>query len=218
MGGALQSRRRVWPEGSFLATASAKAEDLRTRRRRPAGDPAARTTSSNSRADPDGRPVVHHRTVDTLGIMLRAGTITREMHDAARDFQAQFTISQFDVIRCMPLMRLPSGSGPVISPRAGRRPPPCRLGVRFTRRPRQPGRHAVSGTSSACSVRSANGRCDRAGAADRCGSNRRRGYWWRRWGCWWGIMDMGKADREQRVTEFSAFMALVTRSSHASER
>ena len=28
-------------------------------------------------ADPDGRPVVHHRTVDTLGIMLRAGTITR---------------------------------------------------------------------------------------------------------------------------------------------
>ena len=32
-------------------------------------------------ADPEGRPVVHHRTVDTLGIMLRAGTITREMHD-----------------------------------------------------------------------------------------------------------------------------------------
>jgi len=38
-------------------------------------------------ADPDGRPVVHHRTVDTLGIMLRAGTITQGMHDAARDFQ-----------------------------------------------------------------------------------------------------------------------------------
>jgi hypothetical protein len=37
-------------------------------------------------ADPDGRPVVHHRTVDTLGIMLRAGTISQEMHDAARDF------------------------------------------------------------------------------------------------------------------------------------
>jgi hypothetical protein len=63
-------------------------------------------------ADPDGRPVVHHRTVDTLGIMLRAGTITREMHDAARDFQAQFTIARFDVIRCMPLLRLPGGSGP----------------------------------------------------------------------------------------------------------
>ena len=38
-------------------------------------------------ADPDGRPVVHHRTVDTLGIMLRAGTITKEMHDAAGTFR-----------------------------------------------------------------------------------------------------------------------------------
>ena len=56
-------------------------------------------------ADPEGRPVVHHRTVDTLGIMLRAGTITKDMHDAARDFQAQFTIARFDVIRCMPLIR-----------------------------------------------------------------------------------------------------------------
>ena len=50
-------------------------------------------------ADPDGRPVVHHRTVDTLGIMLRAGTITKDMHDAARDFQAQFTIARFDAVR-----------------------------------------------------------------------------------------------------------------------
>jgi hypothetical protein len=63
-------------------------------------------------ADPDGRPVVHHRTVDTLGIMLRAGTITKDMHDAARDFQAQFTVARFDVIRCMPLTRLPGGGGP----------------------------------------------------------------------------------------------------------
>jgi hypothetical protein len=60
-------------------------------------------------ADPEGRPVVHHRTVDTLGIMLRAGTITKDMHDAARDFQAQFTVARFDVIRCMPLVRLPGG-------------------------------------------------------------------------------------------------------------
>ena len=63
-------------------------------------------------ADPDGRPVVHHRTVDTLGIMLRAGTITQPMHDAARDFQAQFTIARLDVVRCMPLVRLPGGGGP----------------------------------------------------------------------------------------------------------
>jgi hypothetical protein len=63
-------------------------------------------------ADPEGRRVVHHRTVDTLGIMLRAGTITKDMHEAARDFQAQFTIARFDVVRCMPLMRLPGGTGP----------------------------------------------------------------------------------------------------------
>ena len=63
-------------------------------------------------ADPEGRPVVHHRTVDTLGIMLRAGTISKGMHDAARDFQAQFTLARYDVIRCMSLTRLPGGSGP----------------------------------------------------------------------------------------------------------
>ena len=34
--------------------------------------------------DPDGRTWVHHRTVDTLGKMLRAGTITSEMDDRAR--------------------------------------------------------------------------------------------------------------------------------------
>jgi Domain of unknown function (DUF6456) len=58
-------------------------------------------------ADPDGRPVVHHRTVDTLGIMLRAGTITKDMHDAARDFQAQFTIACYDTLVCMRFRRDP---------------------------------------------------------------------------------------------------------------
>jgi hypothetical protein len=40
--------------------------------------------------------VSHHHFVDSLGRMLRAGTITREMHDAARDFQAHFTIARFE--------------------------------------------------------------------------------------------------------------------------
>ena len=62
-------------------------------------------------ADSDGRPVVHHRTVDTLGRMLRAGTITKDMHDAARDFQAHFTIAAFEAIVCLPLDRVPGGSG-----------------------------------------------------------------------------------------------------------
>ena len=52
---------------------------------------------------------VRHRTVDTLGLMLRAGTITRDMHDAARAFQAQFTVAALDTIRCMPLTRGPGG-------------------------------------------------------------------------------------------------------------
>jgi hypothetical protein len=60
--------------------------------------------------DPDGRIVYHHRTVDTLGKMLRAGTITEEMHDAARDFQAAFIIAQLDALRALPVLRVP-GTG-----------------------------------------------------------------------------------------------------------
>jgi hypothetical protein len=60
--------------------------------------------------DPDGRIVVHHRTVDTLGRMLRAGTITQEMHDAAKDFQAAFIIAQLDPLRALPVLRVP-GAG-----------------------------------------------------------------------------------------------------------
>ena len=59
-------------------------------------------------ADPEGRPIIHHRTVDTLGIMLRAGTISQDMHDAARDFQAQFTVACYDTLVCMRFRRDPS--------------------------------------------------------------------------------------------------------------
>ena len=60
--------------------------------------------------DPDDRIVVHHRTVDTLGKMLRAGTITPEMHDAAKDFQASFIIANLDQLRAIPIPRVP-GTG-----------------------------------------------------------------------------------------------------------
>ena len=60
--------------------------------------------------DPDGRIVVHHRTVDTLGKMLRAGTITQEMYDAAKDLQAAFILANFDPLRAIPLLRVP-GTG-----------------------------------------------------------------------------------------------------------
>ena len=57
--------------------------------------------------DPEGRIVVHHRTVDTLGKMLRAGTIDEAMHDAAKDFQATFIIANLDPLRALPILRVP---------------------------------------------------------------------------------------------------------------
>jgi len=48
--------------------------------------------------DPNGIEVSHHRTVDTLGMMLDSGAITSGMHTAARDFQAAFTIACFDAM------------------------------------------------------------------------------------------------------------------------
>ena len=61
--------------------------------------------------DPDGRIVVHHRTVDPLGKMLRAGTITQEMHDAARAFQRDFQFAGLDPIRARPMMLPARGGG-----------------------------------------------------------------------------------------------------------
>jgi hypothetical protein len=68
--------------------------------------------------DPDGRIVVHHRTVDTLGKMLRSGTITQEMHDAAKDFQASFIVANLDPIRALPILRVPgTGRAPDLNER-----------------------------------------------------------------------------------------------------
>jgi len=61
-------------------------------------------------ADPDGRPVLRHRVVDTLGKMLRAGTIDEAMHDAAKEFEAAFIIAQLDPLRALPVLRVP-GTG-----------------------------------------------------------------------------------------------------------
>jgi hypothetical protein len=81
---------------------------------RPAGCEVERVRE----VDPDGRIVVHHRTVDTLGKMLRAGTITPEMDDAARTFQADFAIASLDPIRATPILRAPrSGREPDLNER-----------------------------------------------------------------------------------------------------
>jgi Domain of unknown function (DUF6456) len=61
--------------------------------------------------DPDGRIVVHHRLVDTLGRMLKSGTIDQAMHDAGRDLQAAFILAQLDPLRALPILRVPGTWG-----------------------------------------------------------------------------------------------------------
>jgi len=123
--------------------------------------------------DPDGRIVVHHRTVDTLGKMLRAGTITQEMHDAAKDLEAAFIVANLDPLRALPVLRTANST----------------LGAASTRRWRpwaaSRARPAhVYGTWSGCSGACASGPSARAGAAGGCGRSRRRESWSRRSGCW----------------------------------
>ena len=60
--------------------------------------------------DPGGRLVVRDRVVDTLGRMLKAGTIDGAMHDAGREFQRSFVLAQLDPLRAVDLLRVP-GSG-----------------------------------------------------------------------------------------------------------
>lgn len=56
--------------------------------------------------DPDGQIVVHHRTVDTLGKMLKTGIITDEMFDVAKDFQAAFIVADIATLRALPILRI----------------------------------------------------------------------------------------------------------------
>jgi hypothetical protein len=61
--------------------------------------------------DPDGRIVVHHRLVDTLGRMLKAGTIDQAMHDAGREFERAFAVAGLDPLQALSLERLPGSRG-----------------------------------------------------------------------------------------------------------
>ena len=60
--------------------------------------------------DPDGRIVMHHRVVDTLGRMLKAGTITEPMAEAGRKFGRHFALAQLDPLRAPDMARIP-GNG-----------------------------------------------------------------------------------------------------------
>ena len=72
--------------------------------------PGGRQAKMVRESDPDGRIVEHARTVDTLERMRKSGSITPAMYDAARDFQAQFTIAGFETLHALPLVKMP-GSG-----------------------------------------------------------------------------------------------------------
>ena len=67
----------------------------------------AAASREESEADPDGRIVVHHRTVDTP----REDAARRHDHagDARRrtDFQASFIIAKLDPLRALPILRVP---------------------------------------------------------------------------------------------------------------
>jgi hypothetical protein len=55
-------------------------------------------------------PVLGPGTVDTLGKMLRSGTVCQEMHDAAKDFEVAFIVANLDPIRALPIVRV-TGTG-----------------------------------------------------------------------------------------------------------
>jgi hypothetical protein len=60
-------------------------------------------------ADEAGRPARPYRAVDTLSAMLRKGTITPAMHQAADDFRLVFTAASLDPLRALDPTRLPQG-------------------------------------------------------------------------------------------------------------
>ena len=70
-------------------------------------------------ADPEtGTPVLHRRAIDTLGMMLANGTITREMHDAGGVFRRLFRSAALDGMVRSPLVRLPGKTADVLSERS----------------------------------------------------------------------------------------------------
>ena len=71
--------------------------------------PGGRKAEITREGEPEGRAVVHPRTIDTLGRMRRFGSITPSMYNAARDFQAQFTIAALDTLRGASLVKISGG-------------------------------------------------------------------------------------------------------------
>ncbi len=93
----MAKRRKRAPKGEARVQ-RAKPEAMRL--------PGGRKLETVRVADPEGRPVTLVRTVDTLARMRKAGTITRAMHQAARDFQAHFTIAAYNATATASIVRV----------------------------------------------------------------------------------------------------------------
>ena len=93
----MAKRRKRAPKGKARVQ-RAKPEAMRL--------PGGRKFETVRLADDEGRPVTLVRTVDTLARMRKAGTITRAMHQAARDFQAHFTIAAYDTTATASIVRV----------------------------------------------------------------------------------------------------------------
>lgn len=62
--------------------------------------------------DDDQKPVDHYRTVDTLALMLRNGSITGAMHDAGQQFSRDFARAFGSGVASSRLDGLPGGTAP----------------------------------------------------------------------------------------------------------
>ena len=112
-----QDPRLTWPERELVRQLGAKLYG-----RRPGGEPMSRRIKPHKvrgreieeirDADPDGRPVLHYQVIDPLTRMLRGGTITDAMYNAARDFQAAFVIAHLEPLRALPMLRVPGTGRP----------------------------------------------------------------------------------------------------------
>jgi hypothetical protein len=123
--------------------------------------------------DRDGRILYHHRTVDTLGKMLRDGTIDQAMHDAAKDFQASFIVAQLDPrARCRAAgsgHRARAGPGTSVSYASG-----AACTTRWRQWAASRARRGLAfGMFVGPSAAFVSGRFGKAGVGDRCARSRR---------------------------------------------
>ena len=88
----------------------------RAERKPPIGHEVTRPDGSVIRyvreEDDDQKPVDHYRTVDTLALMLRNGSITGAMHDAGQQFSQDFARAFGSGVASPKLDGLPGGTAP----------------------------------------------------------------------------------------------------------